>query len=171
MKANELNSNEYNAYYSRYIEHLGETELVKGLIDSHAKYLEFFKSIPEDKLEYRYAEGKWTIKEIVLHLIDTERVFAYRAQRFGRKDTTPLSGFDQDDFVLASNANSRPLNNLLTEYSAVRQSSVQLFKNFNRAALLQLGEASGSKMSARAAGFMIIGHEEHHCKVIRERYL
>ena len=131
----------------------------------------FYESIPLLKHDYAYAEGKWTVKDILLHIIDTERIFAYRALRIARQDKTPLAGFEQDDYVASGNAKARNLENLLQEYKFVRQSTIVLYRSFNLKALNAIGEASGSSISVRAMGYIITGHENHHNQVIEERYL
>lgn len=171
MKTSELKPTEFNPYYGKYIARVGAIELIEGLQVSLETTLDFIQAIPEDKLAYRYAKDKWTIKEIVQHIIDTERVFCYRALRFARMDKTPLPGFNQDDYIAPSHANSRSISNLIAEYIAVRQASISLFSNLRDDMLKHIGEASHSPMSARACGFIIIGHEAHHCHVIKERYL
>lgn len=171
MKVSELRPSEYNAYYKPYIDLNNEHGLLDALRIGLAETLIFFETITKDKLEYRYEEGKWSIKEILQHIIDTERVFAYRAMRIARKDNTPLMGFDQDDYVEQSNANSRDISDLLSEYSFLRESTIHLFNGFTDIMLGNIGEASDSPLSPRAAGFIISGHEKHHCKVIKERYL
>ena len=124
-----------------------------------------------DKFDYRYAEGKWTIKDILQHLVDAERVFAYRALCFARNDKTELPGFEEDDYVIEANANKRSIQDLLTELLIVRQSSLALFKSFNDEQLMRIGTASNNPMSVRALGFIIIGHQNHHQRVFEERYL
>jgi hypothetical protein len=124
-----------------------------------------------DKFDYRYAEGKWTIKEIIQHIIDTERIFAYRALRISRNDQTPLPGFDENDFANNTAAQTRGLQDLLTEFSAVRHSNLLLFKSFSDEQLLQVGIASEHSISVRAIGFILIGHQKYHQKVFEERYL
>ena len=171
MKVSDLTPSEYSPYYSAYIDLNKEHDLLGGLRIGLDETLNFFKTIPKDKLEYRYEIGKWSIKEILQHLIDTERVFAYRAMRITRGDYTPLVGFDQDVFVERSNANTRGINELISEYSSLRESTIHLFYGFSDNMLNNIGEASNSPLSPRAAGFIISGHEKHHCKVIRERYL
>ena len=163
--------NEYNPYYGNYISLANLTNLENGLVDSFNKTLEFYESIPESKLNFRYAEGKWTIKEIIQHLLDSERVFAYRALCFARKDSKALPGFDQDDYLMNSNVGDRSKGELIREYKAIRNATISLFESFTFDMLKQLGTASGSPMSARAAGFIIVGHESHHCNIIKERYL
>lgn len=171
MRATDLSANEYNEYYVAYIGLAGSNSLIDGLQEGLKTTVEFLKRVPEEKLEYRYAEGKWTIKEILRHIIDTERIFAYRALRFARNDQTALPGFDQDAYISPSNANLKTLDNLLHEFETNRLSTISLFRNFSDSMLKGIGEASNNPMSARAAGFIIIGHEIHHCSVIEERYL
>jgi hypothetical protein len=124
-----------------------------------------------DKFDFRYAEGKWTIKDIIQHLIDAERVFSYRAMRISRNDKTPLPGFEENDYVENTNANGRSIQDLLTELSAVRQSTLLLFKSFSEEQFGRIGVASNADVSVRAIGFIIIGHQKHHQKVFQERYL
>lgn len=171
MKASQLSKNEYAQYYSNYINKAGEEMLVSGLESSLSSTLAFFNTIPENKLEYRYDAGKWTVKDIIQHLIDAERVFAYRALRFARQDKTSLPGFEENTYTDMANANKRSRAELLKEYQLVRESTIMLFKSFNEDALKLVGVASNSNMSVRAIGFVIIGHEKHHCEVITSRYL
>lgn len=170
MKASQLVSTEYNSYYGNYIRLLDDLELNIGLEHSFKAVIDFLESIPEENFDYSYAEGKWTLKEVVQHLIDCERVFSYRAFCIARYDKTAFPGFDQDEYAMTSRANSKRKEDLLNEYKTLRRSTIQLFNSFNEVSLKQIGEASGSPMSARAAGFIIIGHEKHHCNIIRERY-
>ncbi len=128
-------------------------------------------SLPEETLLRRYAPAKWTIKEIVVHIIDDERIYAYRALRFARNDTTELPGFDQDSFARNANANDRPLESIFREYEAVRHSTISLFDGFDDNALLRAGTADGRIMSVRAAAYHIAGHELHHLNIIKTRYL
>lgn len=173
MKVSDLNKGEYLPYFQPYINKISDLILLEGLEVGLEKTLNFFKSIPAEKLKYRYAEDKWTIKEIINHLIDSERVFAYRALRFARKDKTPVAGFEENDYALESNANNRNIEELLEEYTFVRQSSIALYKTFGSDSdiLKRTGLAGGGEVSVRALGFLIAGHEKHHCDVIRERYL
>jgi uncharacterized damage-inducible protein DinB len=145
--------------------------LVEELEISVHRLVKFVREIPMDKFDYRYAEGKWTIKDILLHLIDSERIFAYRALRFARNDKTELPGFDENSYVDEANANQRSIQDLLTELLVVRQASLTLFKSFSEEQLLCKGIASNNPMSVRALGFIIIGHQNHHQKVFEERYL
>ena len=132
---------------------------------------DFFKSISNDKLTYKYAEDKWTIKEIFQHIIDTENIFMYRCLRIARHDQTPLAGFDQNDYILPSLANKKSIELLLEEYQAVRQNFIVLLKSLSETDLNFVGNANGSNLSARSAAFIILGHELWHTKIIKERYL
>lgn len=171
MKVSQLSSNEYLPYFEGYIKQVGNVSLIDGLESNLDFMLNFYKSIPVEKLEFRYAEGKWTIKEILNHLLDAERIFCYRALRFARKDKTPLSGFEENDYTFASKANEKSISTLLDEYKVLRLATVGLFKSFDDEMLLSKGVASGGEVSVRALGFLIIGHEKHHCNIIKERYL
>ncbi|NNJ89856.1 MAG: DinB family protein [Eudoraea sp.] len=171
MKTSQLKEHEYNPYYSTYIEALGEVTLMDILRKQLGNYPQFLASIPREKLTYSYAKGKWTVAEVLVHVLDTERVFQYRALRFARKDMTPLPGFDQDDYVPNSGANSRNVEQLINEYKAIRTSTISLFETFDAATLKRKGVASNSPMSVAALGFIMCGHQKHHRNIIRERYL
>lgn len=129
------------------------------------------KELPDEKLHYSYAQGKWTVAEVLLHLIDAERVFQYRALRFARGDTTELKGFDQDTYVPESNAIKRTRVDILEEFLAVRNATLKLYGSLDGGSLERVGVANGAKMSVRALGFVISGHQQHHLAILRERYL
>ncbi|WP_035336428.1 DinB family protein [Dokdonia sp. PRO95] len=168
----ELKAGEYNEYYKQYIDQVpGSLGIAQALETGMEDTRDFFTSLSEDELLLRYEEGKWTPKEVLLHLIDTERIFSYRALRFSRMDSTPLQGFEQDDFVLSSDANSRTIDSLIAEYVAVRQCSLLLYASMTAQTIANIGTASGSPMSPRAAAFITAGHERHHIRIIKERYL
>ena len=176
LKTNNMNSNqlpvkEYAPFYASYIQALENVHLIEELEISLHDFIRFVQNIPMDKFDFRYAEGKWTIKEIIQHLIDTERIFSYRALRISRKDITPLPGFEENDYSINTNANNRNLQDLLTEFSAVRHSTLLLFKSFSSEQLLRIGIASNAEVSVRAIGFITIGHQKHHQKVFEQRYL
>jgi hypothetical protein len=171
MKSDQLTSNEYAPFYAGYVQVLENVELIEELEICVHEFIKFVQNIPMDKFDYRYAEGKWTIKEIIQHLIDTERVFSYRAMRIARNDMTPLPGYDENHYVDHTNANARNLQGLLTEMAVVRQSSLSLFKSFSEEQLKLIGTASNSAVSVRAIGFILIGHQKHHQKIFEERYL
>ena len=163
---------EYAPYAIMYIGLLPDDGLIlKHLDDNLRATSEFLRSLPEEKLTYRYAEGKWTIKEILSHHIDDERIYAYRALRFARNDQTELPGFEQDDYVPESGANDRSLEDLLEEFAVVRRSTIALFKSFEDRVLTRSGVASGNVMSVRAIAYHIAGHELHHMNIIKARYL
>ncbi|CAM3596550.1 hypothetical protein FSS13T_16840 [Flavobacterium saliperosum S13] len=174
MNVTQLLPDEYAPYYKTYLDAIGpDVELIDELEISLHKTIQFVQDIPMDKFDYRYAEGKWTIKEILQHIIDAERVFVYRALRFSRNDQTPLPGFDENSYadVVNPTANRRHLKEILTELTAVRHATITLFKSFTEEDLLKKGIASENVMSVRALGFVTIGHQNHHMKVFRERYL
>ncbi|MGL5113117.1 MAG: DinB family protein [Flavobacterium sp.] len=171
MNSNQLPVNEYSKFQATYIAALSNVELLEELEISLHDFIRFVQNIPMDKFDYRYEEGKWTIKDIIQHIIDAERIFSYRALRFSRNDATPLPGFEENDYANSTHANHRSIQDLLTELSAVRQATLLLFKSFSHEQLLKIGVSSGGEVSVRAIGFIIIGHQKHHQKVFEERYL
>ena len=172
MKVTDLESNEYAPYQEAYITLVDDAwNLTEELEVSVHNFIKFVQDIPMDKHDYRYAVGKWTIKDIIQHLIDSERIFAYRALRFARNDTTQLPGFDENLYAATANGAERKLQEMLTELALVRQSTIMLFKSFSADDLLKRGIASGNLASVRALGFIIIGHQNHHIKIFKERYL
>jgi uncharacterized damage-inducible protein DinB len=171
MNLNQLPVNEYSEFNATYINALDDVNLFEELEISLHDFIKFVQNIPMDKFDYRYAEGKWTIKDIIQHIIDAERIFGYRALRISRNDKTPLPGFEENDYVENTNANGRSIQELLTEFSAVRHSNLLLFKSFSEEQLTRLGIASNHTISVRALGFLMIGHLKHHQRVFQERYL
>lgn len=171
MNSNQLPENEYSAFNATYIKAIENIELIEELEISLHDFIKFVQNIPLDKFDYRYAEDKWTIKDIIQHIIDAERIFAYRALRISRNDKTPLPGFEENDYVKNTDGNGRSIQELLTEFSAVRHSNLLLFKSFSKEQLTRIGIASEHEVSVRALGFLIIGHQKHHQKVFQELYL
>ena len=171
MKSTQLPVNEYASFYAPYINALGEVDLIEELEIALHDFIRFVQNIPMDKFDYRYAEGKWDINEIIQHVIDTERIFAYRALRISRNDKTPLPGFEENEYIENTAANKRSIQDLLTEFSAVRHSNLFLFKSFPEEQLKRIGIASNVAVSVRAIGFIMIGHPKHHLKIFQERYL
>jgi len=171
MISNTLNNNEYDMYYKRYIDNAASIDVIEGLEQNLDSVVLFYSGLAQDKHNYAYAEGKWTPKDVLLHIIDTERVFAYRALRIAREDKTPLAGYEQDDYAITANASKRSLVNIIDEYKAVRQASIALYRSFDSAALEQVGEASGCPISVRAIGYILTGHENHHTQIVKDRYL
>ncbi|NEW79869.1 MAG: DinB family protein [Gelidibacter sp.] len=171
MNLSQINENEYNPHYKHYILELENVDLFEILTTSAEELLETVKDLSEEKLVFRYAEGKWTIKELVQHLIDTERIMSYRALRFSRNDATELQGFDENWYVENSNGNNRNFNDLVEEFTCTRRASISLFKSFTQEMLTLSGTANESDVTVRALGFIIAGHQVHHLKIIKERYL
>jgi len=168
-----LNTNEYASFYQPYISTALDTSLsLTALLDfAKNQLLETLEGISEAQINYRYAEGKWSIKEILQHLIDAERIFAYRALRFARFDFTDLPGYDENQLVAHSFCEEKDFKAMLEEFKIVRQSSELLFKGFNQTVLLNKATCNGYQMSVRAICFAISGHQLHHLQVIKERYL
>jgi uncharacterized damage-inducible protein DinB len=172
MKITDIQTDEYAPYQESYIKLVDPAyTLTEELEISIHNLIHFVREIPMDKYDYRYAEGKWTIKDILQHLIDSERIFAYRALRFSRGDETILPGFDENLYADNAEGSKRSINDLLTEISALRHANIMMFKSFPVNAMLRKGVASGYTVSVRAFGFLIIGHQNHHINVFKERYL
>ncbi|MBT3741221.1 MAG: DinB family protein [Polaribacter sp.] len=165
--------NEFAPYFEQYMQLVSKDEksIIENLVASQKVFDDVLRNLPVEKHNFSYAEGKWTMKELIQHIIDTERVFSYRALCFARNDNTSLPGFDQDVFVENDNANDRNYYDLLNEIEVLRKSSIQLFKSFSDEALLRVGVASNNKMSVRALGYLFSGHQMHHLNIIKERYL
>lgn len=162
---------EYNSFYKGYIDLSKQGKVLEGLVEGFHHALTFFQEVPTDFWDYRYAKGKWSPKEILLHLIDTERVFSYRALCIARTDRADLPGFDQDEFVGGSHADSRTPTSLINEFYALRKATVLQFASYSESDLLRVGTVDGNPMSLRAIGAIIHGHCEHHMAVLKERYV
>jgi len=163
---------EYPPYAEMYMRLVPNDGLVLQHLENNGNVIkELFLSLPPGKLLYRYAASKWTLKEILVHLIDDERIYTYRALRFARNENKELAGFDQDDFVKYSGANERGLHSILEEYGAVRKSTISFFDGLPAEALTRTGRTNENKASVRALAYHIAGHELHHLNIIREKYL
>jgi len=163
---------EYSPHAIVYISLLpDDKQVLQCMWDNFEMVRNLMVSLPDDKLFYRYAPGKWSIKETLVHIIDDERIYAYRALRIARNDKTPLPGFEQDDYVPYSKADERSLESIYAEYTAVRTSTLWMFNSFHDDDLLRIGFANNSPMSVRAAAYHIAGHELHHLNLIKEKYL
>ncbi len=162
---------ECNSYFQTYIQKVEGENYLQTLIDAGDSAVEMMKNLPPEKWYYRYEEGKWNISEVFLHIIDTERIFAYRALRIARNDKTPLAGFEQDNYIPYLGVESRPPSSIIAEYEAVRNSTIQLFKYFDDSMLSRVGISSNNAITPRAIGFILAGHEIHHLQIIKERYL
>jgi uncharacterized damage-inducible protein DinB len=163
--------NEYNDFNATYINKVGDQPVLELLTDLKKNTHAMFSNIPPAKEEFAYAEGKWTIKEVVAHMIDTERVFQYRLMAFSRGEKQPLPGFEQDDYAKEAFANERILDDLADEFRAVRDSTLYIVRNLKEHQLNFIGTSAGAPLSTRALIYMIAGHELHHLEVLRERYL
>lgn len=166
-----LNLESIPHFYKNYIKQIEETDLIQALRISGHRMSEVVHSIPELKADFRYADGKWTIRELLCHIIDAERIFAYRALRFARNDKTPLSGFEENDYAPQANAQGRDLRKIADEMDHVRTSTIDLFEGFTPEMLTRKGAANKNEISVIGIGFVIAGHETHHRQILVERYL
>ena len=162
---------EYLSYYGRYISLVPDGDILTTLSEQLGDTLALLQGIPESRAGFRYAPDKWSIKELVGHLIDSERIFAYRALRFARKDETPLPGYEQDDYIRHASFDDYPLGELAAEFESVRRSSLFLFKHLEKEAWARRGVANEAEVSVRALAYIIAGHESHHRAILRSRYL
>jgi uncharacterized damage-inducible protein DinB len=163
-------SDEYLPYYAHYIGLVGSGDVV-GILESQIREtLSLLRSIPDSRGTFRYAPGKWSINEVVGHLIDAERIFAVRALRFARADKSPLPGWEQDDYIAAANFDEYPLSDLTADYESVRKATCFLYRHMNEEATTRRGIANGAEVSVRALAYITAGHELHHRGVIKEKY-
>lgn len=163
--------NEYYHYYETYVSLVNETDIVAVFEDQLSELNELFGGISEEKSRFAYAEGKWTIKELVGHLIDGERMFGYRALRISRGDETPIEGFEQNLYTENAPFNDYKFSDLAREFELVRKSSVSFFKHLKETDWTRMGTASGNPVSVRALAYIMIGHVRHHINIMRDRYL
>jgi len=171
METEKRKTGVYPDYFYNYIKLVENENLGDALKNQIPEIQSFFSSIDEEKRDYKYAEGKWTIKEVLQHIIDTERIFAYRALAFARKDVNTLPSFDENSYAKNSNADKRNWNELTEELMAVRKTTDFLFNSFSEEQLNTVGKASSYEMSVKALGYTIAGHLAHHVNVLKERYL
>lgn len=168
---NRPSKNEYAEYYERYVSLVEEADIIAAMQSQLNEAEQLFAEITEEKSHYAYAGDKWTIKELLGHLTDGERIFAYRALRISRADETPMEGFEQDGYIENSNFNAMKLADLIEEFALSRKANLILFKNLSENAWLRTGTASDSAVSVRALAYIMVGHISHHIKILRERYL
>lgn len=166
-----LNLETIPPFYKGYVKLVTQPDVLQAMRISGYRTMELIHSIPEAKCDFRYAEGKWSIREVLCHMIDAERIFGYRALRFARNDKTHLSGFDEKEYAAELNATSRSLKQIGDEMQHLRTTSVDLFESFSADMLTRRGTANKNELSVVALGFIIAGHEIHHCKILQERYL
>ena len=164
--------NEYPIYAEMYMKLVNKDgSLIEQLKSSLKKTRTLISSLSSEKLDYRYQRDKWSIKEVLVHIIDDERIYGYRALSFARNDKTNFPGFDQEDYNANSDTSERTIENIMDEYDALRLSTITLFKGFSDKALQRIGIANGNQASVRALGYHILGHELHHIKIIEDIYL
>ncbi len=162
---------EYASTFASSINQVPEGDVLEILAKQIEETVEFLNGLGEEKANYRYAPGKWSIKQVVGHLIDSERIMTYRALRFARGDETSLPGYEENDYADRANCDELTLEVLTEELQAVRKSSLYLFRSFNGEMWLRKGKASGFDFSVRTFPYQVVGHEIHHLRIIRERYL
>ena len=162
--------NEYAPFYSGYIAQVQQDEPIPALERSAEEINRYLSLLPEGKGDYRYASDKWTVKELLQHVTDTERVMAYRALVIARGDTTPLPGFDENSYARQANVDHRSLSDLIDELQLVRKTTICLFQNFDASALRRRGIANNNPITVLALAYIIAGHQLHHFNILRERY-
>jgi len=170
MKPGRPDASEYTPYYERYIALVPGDNVILALETQRLHMVQVLSARSEREGNFRYGPGKWSVKEVVGHLADSERVFAYRAMRIARGDRTPLSGFEQDDYVRSGGFGERRLTDLAEEFAAVRSGSIALFRSLNEPAWSRRGVANNNEVSVRALAFITAGHELHHQRILEERY-
>jgi uncharacterized damage-inducible protein DinB len=164
-------ASEYAPFYAGYVAGVPDGDLIALLEQQGQETNALLGAISEEKSDHRYAPGKWTIREVLGHIVDGERVFSYRALTFARGDAGPLPSFDENAWAAASNAGRRAMKELLAEYRAVRAATVALFRSFGEEEFARSGIASKNPVTVRALAYIIAGHERHHLRILRERYL
>ncbi|HKN35145.1 MAG TPA: DinB family protein [Terriglobales bacterium] len=164
-------TSEYAPYYGRYISLVKNDDILAALREQARATKALLSSLSQQQANSRYAPDKWTIKQVFGHLIDSERIFAYRALRIARADQIPMEGFEQDDYVRSGNFENRAMSDLLDEYETVRAATLTLFRNLDAAAWNRRGVANNNEITVRAAAYIIAGHELHHMQIVKDRYL
>jgi hypothetical protein len=162
---------EYGAFYEGYVSKIDADNLQEAVIKYSSPLLAFYEQLPEEKADYQYAPEKWSMKDLLQHIIDTERIMSYRLLRIARNDNTPLPGFEENDYAISANAKTRSFNALKDEFIALRKSTDLFIQGLSEAQLSNTGIASGAIVTANAIGYIIFGHLMHHKKIIEERYL
>lgn len=162
---------DYALYYEKYVALVPGGDFLEILREQQRELLRLLSPLTEQQAEYRYGPGKWSIKEVIGHISDAERIFAYRLLRIARGDQTPLSSFEQEGYIQTGNFSARKLSDLLQEFSTVREATISLIRSLDDAAWLRRGTASQKEVSVLALAFIIAGHERHHRLILEERYL
>lgn len=164
-------SGEYAPFYANYIAMVPDGDLLATLAAAWQEWKSLLGGLREDQAGFRYEPGKWSIKEVIGHVSDTERIFSYRLLRIARGDQTPLAGFEQDDYVQTGSFSARTLNDLLEEFAAVRHSTVTLLRSLPKEAWMRRGSANKNEVTVTALAFIISGHERHHRSILEQRYV
>lgn len=162
---------EFATYYQKYVELVPDGDIMEFLNETNKATVTLLESVSEEGSLFRYSPGKWSIKELIGHLSDTERIFSYRALRFARGDSTELAGFDQDDYIGAADFDSIKFSAIVEDFIAVRRASLTLYSNLPIDAFKRTGVASGASVTVRALAYMTAGHELHHVNILKSRYL
>ncbi len=171
MKVAPPSFEDLSTYYREYWKYLSGNDLIEALENQSESVLTLINQIPANKEDFRYAEGKWMVKELIGHLIDVDRILSYRALRFARNDQTALASFDEDQYMLESNFKSRSLKDIALEWNTVRKATLSLFVNLDAATLDRTGIAGSSQVSPRIILYFILVHEHHHIEILKNRYL
>ena len=171
VAATQPQATEYNPYYGKYLSLVPEGDVVATLSRQLEDTLVLLRGLSEEQADSRYAPDKWSIKEVVGHVLDTERIFGHRAFRFARNDQAALPGYEQDDYVRAGNFGKRQLSELADEFEHVRRANLLLLRSLDDEAWLRRGVANDSEVSVRALAYILAGHETHHMQIIRTKYL
>jgi hypothetical protein len=162
---------EYAPHYATYVGSVPDGDVTRTLAEQGEKFIALLKHLSDQQANHAYAPGKWSVKEVILHIADGERIFSYRALRMARGDATPLAPFDENAYALSCEANGRPLDTLLGEFAAVRGATLALLRWLPEAAWTRRGTASGKEISVRALAWIAAGHALHHERILVERYL
>lgn len=167
---NHPTSDEYGEFYEGYINRVNGSNVLQMLIEQGQKTYGLIQRLSPEEANHRYEREKWSVKEVIGHLIDTERIMAYRALSIARGEQKSLPGYDQDDYVAHASFNARSLQSLSAEYDAQRNSNISLFSSFDEEQIQRIGTANGMELSVRALVHIIVGHEKHHLNMLREKY-
>lgn len=171
LKISRPEANEFDSYYERYVSLVKGGDIIAALKNQSAETTNLLNKIDAEKADFRYAEGKWSVKEVVGHLIDTERIFAYRALRIARGDRTPIEGYEQDDYIKNAEFAECSLADLAEEFALLRRANLLMFKNLSETVWHRRGAANNNEISVRALAYISAGHEIYHVDILKERYL
>jgi hypothetical protein len=163
-------SGHYPAYFENYTKHVDYPEVLTALHETQNQITPVFQSIPEEKAHYQYAEGKWTVNQLIIHISDSERIFTYRALRFARGDNQQPLPFEEDDYAAESRAEERTLKSCVDEFLLIRKNTLALYETFSQEVLTRIGNTAAGSINVNTLGFVIAGHAMHHLKVLQERY-